>query len=342
MGRPVLSKSPTNQALSPRHLQLRDMLFRRWKTNGVKIGEKIESQNEILKFCGFSLITVIKTLKDLEAEGIIRRQVGKGSFLAATPWTDSHWRIGFFYNRDIVGGGIFDNDFYTKLVVAFEKRVISDGHEFILGSFTDKSMPLSMWDTLDAVILTGITNQTQLDDLKETSGQVSLIVDILHDDLPVHGYRLGYRQSFNEMFKYFDGQHKKYLYLDTKIASPEQAARRTAFLSAHAEHGAGTELKIVNVNQETGRDDTAELVAAIQRFRPNFVCGYLHSSWRELIEAHSDKSVGIYAFGLDVDQPGFVVDPTEWMMQTLPQIYANLEDRKSDLVQITFHAKFNP
>ena len=31
-----------NIELSPRHLQLRDMLFRRWKTNGVKIGDKIE------------------------------------------------------------------------------------------------------------------------------------------------------------------------------------------------------------------------------------------------------------------------------------------------------------
>ena len=125
-----------NIELSPRHLQLRDMLFRRWKTNGVKVGDKIESQNEIVKFCEFSLITVIKTLKDLEAEGVIRRQVGKGSFLVKKPWTEAHHRIGFFYNRDIVGGGIFNNDFYTKLVVAFEKSIVSDGHEFILGSFT--------------------------------------------------------------------------------------------------------------------------------------------------------------------------------------------------------------
>ena len=57
--------------LSPRHLQLREMLFRRWKTNGAKVGDRIESQNEIIKFCDFSLITVIKTLKDLEAEGVI-------------------------------------------------------------------------------------------------------------------------------------------------------------------------------------------------------------------------------------------------------------------------------
>lgn len=76
-----------NIDLTPRHLQLREMLFRRWKTNGVKTGDKIESQNEIMKFCGFSLITVIKTLKDLEAEGVIRRQVGKGSFLVKTPWS---------------------------------------------------------------------------------------------------------------------------------------------------------------------------------------------------------------------------------------------------------------
>lgn len=337
-----MNNALTNQTLSPRHLQLREMLFRRWKTNGVKIGEKIESQNEIIQFCGFSLITVIKTLKDLEAEGVIRRQVGKGSFLVNTPWTEAHWRIGFFYNRDIVGGGIFDNEFYTKLVVAFEKRVISDGHEFVLGSYTNNSMPISMWDALDAVILTGISSQTDLDDLKDTSGQVSLIVDLLQEAIPMHGYRLGYRQSFNEMFSHFAGQHKKYLYLNTTISSPEQAARRAAFLDAHKTHGAGTKLEIVNVNQETDLEDTTALLEAIASFKPNVICGYMHSSWKALIDANSAKRVSIFSFGLDIDQPGFVVDPGEWMKQTLPQIYGNLENRKSELVQHTFHAKFQP
>lgn len=317
------------------------MLFRRWKTSGVKVGDKIDSQNEIIKFCNFSLITVIKTLKDLEAEGIIRRQVGKGSFLVKTPWAEAHWRVGFFYNRDIVGGGIFNNEFYTKLVVAFEKGIISDGHEFILGSFTHNVMPISMWDALDAVILTGITDETHLDDLKQTSGQVSLL-DMISGELPLHSYRLDYGPAFNAMFDHFEGQNQKYLYLDTKIVSPEQATRRAAFLNAHANHATGTKLRIIEVNQETGADQTAALEAAIAEFEPDLVCGYMHHSWHDLIEQLSKKKVKIYPFALDSDQPGFVADTAEWMKQILPKIYDNLDDRQSAPVHHAYPTKFNP
>ena len=82
--------------LLSRHLQLRNMLFKHWKTKGLKKGEKIESQNDIKTFCDFSLITIIKTLNDLQAEGIIERKVGKGSYLQNAPWFTSHLRIGFF------------------------------------------------------------------------------------------------------------------------------------------------------------------------------------------------------------------------------------------------------
>jgi len=154
--------------LLSRHLQLRKILLKHWKTKGLKKGDKIESQNDITKFCDFSLITIIKTLNDLQYEGIIHRKVGKGSYLNNAPWLISHLRIGFFYNREVVGGGIFHNNFYTKVVVAFEKKVISDGHEFILGSFTHTKKPLLLWDDLDAVVLIGITQETNLEDLNNT------------------------------------------------------------------------------------------------------------------------------------------------------------------------------
>ena len=196
MGRTSLTKN-----LSPRHLQLRATLFRRWKTRGLKPGARIESQNEIVKLSDFSLITVMKTLKDLEAEGVIHRQVGKGSYLVTTPWAELYWRIGFFYNRDIVGGGIFDNAFYTRMVVAIEKGVVSDGHEFVLGSFTHETMPINLWDALDAVILTGITDETNTLGLAETTSQVSLI-DLFPDALPFHSFRLDFSQMLDHRLKY--------------------------------------------------------------------------------------------------------------------------------------------
>jgi hypothetical protein len=311
------------------------MLFRRWKTNGVKLGDKIESQNEIVKFCEFSLITVIKTLKDLEAEGIIRRQVGKGSFLVKAPWAEAHHRIGFFYNRDIVGGGIFNNDFYTKLVVGFEKGVVSDGHEFILGSFTHKSMPTHLWDALDVVVLTGITKQTRLDRLGETSSQVA-IIDLVLEDLPYHAYRIDFEPAFQAMFKKFDGKKHKYLYLNSSIASSEQAGRLAAFKKACAASNTPQTLKVISVNQEDG--DTGELESVLASYKPDFVCGYIHHSWNAMINAKSKA----YPYALDADRPSFLVKSEEWMQQVLADIYSNLEDRKLGAQIFSFPATFRP
>jgi hypothetical protein len=328
-----------NIELSPRHLQLRDMLFRRWKTNGVKIGDKIESQNEIVKFCEFSLITVIKTLKDLEAEGIIRRQVGKGSFLVEKPWSEAHHRIGFFYNRDIVGGGIFNNDFYTKLVVAFEKRVVSDGHEFILGSFTHKNMPIHLWDALDVVVLTGITGETDVHRLAETSSQVA-IMDLLLEGQPYHAYRIDFEPAYQQLFQHNDGRKNKYLYLNSSIASTEQAARLTAFKKACAASNSPQELKVISVNQEVG-DGTDELLAVLRSYKPDFVCGYIHSSWLPLISAEVPRAKA-YPYALDADRPSFRVKSDEWMEQALGDIYANLEDRKPGPKVFSFPATLRP
>ncbi len=329
-----------NIELSPRHLQLREMLFRRWKTNGTKIGDKIESQNEIVKFCEFSLITVIKTLKDLEAEGIIRRQVGKGSFLVKKPWTQAHHRIGFFYNRDIVGGGIFNNDFYTKLVVAFEKRVVSDGHEFILGSFTHRNMPIHLWDALDAVVVTGITGETDVERLGETSSQVA-IMDLTLEGQPYHSYRIDFEPAFEQLFKRNDGRKNRYLYLNSSIASSEQASRLAAFKRARAACQVAQDLKIIAVNQETG-EGTDELVAVLRSYKPDFVCGYIHSSWLPLIAAEAPKGAKIYPYALDSDRPSFRVKSDEWMQQVVADLYTNLEDRKPGAKVFSFPATLKP
>ncbi len=328
-----MGSSDVNIELTPRHLQLREMLFRRWKTNGIKVGDKIESQNEIVKFCEFSLITVIKTLKDLEAEGVIRRQVGKGSFLVKAPWSEAHHRVGFFYNRDIVGGGIFNNDFYTKLVVAFEKSVVSDGHEFILGSFTHGSMPIHLWDALDVVVLTGITRETNLEKLSETSSQIA-ILDLVLEGLPYHAYRIDFEPAFQAMFRRNEPGKHKYLYLNSAIASSEQAARLSAFRRACASSSTPQELRVISVNQESGDPDQLESV--LKSFKPDFVCGYIHHSWMPMITEHAKA----YPFALDSGRSSFSVNSAEWMQSVLADIYDNLEDRRAGAQVFSFPASF--
>ena len=326
--------------LLSRHLQLRNMLFKHWKTKGLKKGDKIESQNDITRFCDFSLITIIKTLNDLQDEGVIQRKVGKGSYLNNAPWFTTHLRIGFFYNRDVVGGGIFHNNFYTKVVVAFEKQVISDGHEFILGSFTHKKKPILLWDDLDAVALTGVTAKTDITDLDTTSCLLSFI-EKQNNSMSKSHYHIDFEPSFNEMFKQ-NNNNNKILYLDSKIDTSERDIRTKAFKTSFNNYGKTNTLKTISVDQENEPHKTANLVKMIIDFQPDFVCGYIHLSWYELIKKVSQKKVKIYSPLLDTKDPGFIVDSNEWMRQILPDIYLKLNDRKIESQPKPYLAKFVP
>lgn len=331
-----------NNDLAPRHLQLRELLFRRWKTSGVKVGDRIESQNEIIKFCDFSLITVIKTLKDLEAEGIIRRQVGKGSFLVHAPWSEAHYRVGFFYNRDVVGGGIFNNSFYTNLVVAFEKMVVTDGHAFIMGSFTHKKFPLAVWEALDMIVLTSITAETDLDFLEQTTSQTSVIDQTLPHP-GVHSFRISYRDAFKKMFVNFGARPLKYLYFDSVIPSSEQKSRCVAMQAASDVGHSGNEIRIVKVDQEGDIENTIGAAAdALKDYEADVILGYINRSWMPRVNEMAKPGCKIYPFTLEPGIPGFFVDPTEWMQQVLPQIYDNFENRQAKGEVHNFFAQFKP
>ncbi|WP_449394675.1 hypothetical protein [Devosia riboflavina] len=328
-----------NVELTPRHLQLRDLLFRRWKTAGLKAGDKIESQNEITKFCDFSLITVIKTLKDLEAEGVIRRQVGRGSFLEKAPWAEAHHRVGFFYNRNIVGGGIFNNEFYTRLVIALERGIVSDGHEFVMGSFTHESMPVTFWDRLDMVVLAGITDETDISALSQTTSQVSVLDATMN--LPgIHSYSLDYGPAFEEMFERLGTKPNRVLYLDTVHISSEQASRLKKFKAACAASDAVQTLRVAEVNQEDHTADITALEETIAEFQPDLICGYMHHRWHARMAEALAKPVRIYPYGLDSNRPGFVVESGAWLKTVLPTIYENLDDRRGEGGVHTFPAHF--
>lgn len=327
--------------LVPRHLQLREMLFHRWKADGLRVGDRIESQNEIARFCEFSLITVIKTLKDLEAEGIIRRQVGRGSFLERTPWAEAHHRVGLFYNRDVVGGGIFDNDFYTRLVVALERAVVSDGHEFILGSFTNDKMPMAILDALDVIVLTSITGETRLDFLDQTASQISVIDQtLIHPK--VHSYRLDFEKAFHDLFASLGGRGLTVLYLDSEIASNEQRLRRDAFTRAAAESGPACRLEFARVNQEDVAGGLGPAIDAVTTHAPDMIVGYAHSGWMSAIREAARPGVPVYTYGLDSEGPGFVVRSSDWMQAVVPRIYDNLANRKARGAVHDFDVRFVP
>lgn len=332
-----------NKDIAPRHLQLREMLLRRWKGAGLKPGDRIESQNEIIKFCNFSLITVLKTLKDLEAEGVIRRQVGKGSFIVKPPWVESFNRVGLFYNRDVVGGGIFENPFYRPLIMAFENRLVSDGHAFILGSFTHDKMPLEVFEALDVVVLTSITEETDLSKLEEVTCQVCLLDQTL-DRPRIHSYRIDYEPAFHDMVAHHATQCGKralrFVYVDSLLASSEQRARLAAAKAAVAEAPPGSELRIVQINPESPCEKRLEeLREVLGEPAPDVVFGYGTDA---LLAGPDEADFSIYPMLLDGDGPGFVTDSAEWMARTAAQIYANFEDRRAPGRVYDFAARFQP
>lgn len=324
--------------LAPRHLQLRDLLLRRWKAAGLRPGDRIESQNEIIGFCDFSLMTVTKTLKDLESEGVIQRQVGKGSFLVKAIWAEDHRRVGLFYNRDVVGGGIFDNAFYTRLVVALEKAIVSDGHEFVLGSFTNDHMPLELWDVLDVVMLTSVTGQTRLDPLERTPSLVCVIDERLERP-GLHSFRIAYGAAFRAMFAHLADRPLRYLYLDSTIVSNDQQRRLLVAREAWAASRPDNRLDVIRVDQERS-GGAPGLEQALRELAPDVIFGHVHVDWHRRIAAVTGARV--YPFGLDSEGPGFVVWTEAWTREILPAIWHALENRQAEGRVHPFPARFQP
>lgn len=330
-----------NQALAPRHLQLRDILLRRWKTNGLKSGDRIESQNEIVQMCDFSLITVVKTLKDLEAEGVIRREVGKGSFLKKAPWTAPYFWIGFLYNRDVVGGGIFRNSFYTEIVMAFERQVVGDGHSFAMASIANRGTRLSDIDALDMAVLTAISSETDLDFIDKATSQIVLLDHVIEHP-KLHCYRVDYGPAMRDLVAAQGKLPRRFVYLDTEIDSSERLPRlewaRAAMAGAHPDSG----FSVLSVDQESGGKTALRRLLATLREKPaDVIFGHASRDWLDAIRA-ALPAARVYPFTVHSDTPGLYLDPEAWMADVAPRLYANFEDRQAKAAIHTFPAVFRP
>ena len=76
-------------AVLPRYQKLKILLRDLSREHGLQVGDRFLSQNEIMDTYGLSFSTVTRALKELEAEGMLRRERGRGTFLAAVPHLDS-------------------------------------------------------------------------------------------------------------------------------------------------------------------------------------------------------------------------------------------------------------
>lgn len=69
---------------SPKYLQVKEALLRQIREDGLQPGDQVISIVEIMERFGVSKVTAVRSLTELESEGVIRREQGRGTFVTAT------------------------------------------------------------------------------------------------------------------------------------------------------------------------------------------------------------------------------------------------------------------
>jgi GntR family transcriptional regulator len=70
-------------APTPLYFQLREALLREIREQGMKTGDRLPTESEIERSYGVSRATIRQALAELEAEGVVRRVQGLGTFVAS-------------------------------------------------------------------------------------------------------------------------------------------------------------------------------------------------------------------------------------------------------------------
>jgi len=300
-----------NASRLPRHQQLRENLLQQWKYERLKKGCKIASQTELITSSGFSLATVIKTLKDLETDGVIERKVGIGSSILDPIWDTGSYQVGFYYNRDVVGGSILNNPFYGNLLRHLESIILADGHEFLYGSFSTDSMVQESWKHLDALFLTGLTGGPLESELEV--GAVVAQLDAFGKAPLYDTFHLDVAPAFKRIVRYAkETTANKILYVDSVHKDTQTKHRYRQFKATlRTLHPSATYERITC---DSEHDLIAEnLMKKISKNPPDLTLGYIHPAWKKSILACYGKKIHVYNFAAKGEESESIeVDYAAW------------------------------
>ena len=114
----------------PLYKQIYEDIINQIRSGKLKVGDKLETQHELVKKYDVSLITVKKALSDLISEGILFARVGKGSFVARRPSKIDHSkRLTIAYIlKDL------DNPYYQNIVSSIESNLSNNDCNMMLYS----------------------------------------------------------------------------------------------------------------------------------------------------------------------------------------------------------------
>jgi len=300
-----------NSSRLPKHRQLRETLLREWKYRRLKKGSAIASQTELVESCGFSLATVIKTLKDLETDGVIERKVGLGSYILNPIWETGSYQVGFYYNRDVVGGSILNNPFYGNLLRHIESTLLEKGHEFVYGSFSEEKRILESWRDLDALFLTGLSGGPLATEIE--SGAVVAQLDAYTKTPLYDTFHLDASPAYERIIRYAkETAATRILYVDSIYTDPQTKHRYQQFRSLLRR--IYPEAVPERIFCDAEHDLQAEnLMRHVKMNPPDSMLGYIHPLWKKSILSHSGKQIRIYNFATKgAESENIEVDYAAW------------------------------
>lgn len=162
----------------PYYYQLKELLLEAIKANRWEVGSQIPSERELCESFGLSRATVRQAIDTLVNEGVLRREKGRGTFVAQPKIVEGLVESPKGFYDDMTGRGIK----VDTQVLRFELEPASPSVAGALG--VEEKEPLIVIDRLRL-----IDNEPIL--IVTSYVPYRLCPDLLHDDLAVTGlYRL--------------------------------------------------------------------------------------------------------------------------------------------------------
>lgn len=114
----------TGENKGPKYHQIKNAILRDIRERGLQPGEQVPSISEIMERFNVSRITAVRSLTELENEGVVRREHGRGTFVAITNQAGDGQAV-----RKTVAMIVpnMKNPFYVEVVGSAERRLRAEG-----------------------------------------------------------------------------------------------------------------------------------------------------------------------------------------------------------------------
>ena len=136
---------PTSRIVQPvpMYAQMRDLLKERIASGGLPPGARVPSERELCEEFGVSKHTVIRALTELVAMGLVRREQGRGTFVAGSRARVGTLRLVFYRTT----GELSFDPYYAHVLGAAEAAAAENGFDLAVASVREGTDALVQGDS---------------------------------------------------------------------------------------------------------------------------------------------------------------------------------------------------